>query len=282
MTNKYTLPNEFLQRAPTVVLVGAGGTGSAMVSALADMCQALPQLGGQGLKVVVMDDDKVSRSNIGRQAFAPADIGRYKADVIVNRVNQTFGLDWEARIARLTNDPDSMIRTDGCILIGCVDTRTARAAIKMQYERKGQYGHAWWLDCGNEQRYGQVILGALCGGDIVLPCAADLFPEMVDVDLDAEDTAPSCSLPQALAKQDLFTNRLVANTAANLLWRLFRYGETNVHGAFVNLETMRTNPLQIDPEGWKRMGWEAPVDDDECIVKKDESSEIPLWEPETA
>lgn len=278
---KYITPHEFLEEAPTVVLVGAGGTGSAMVTGLADMCQSLPLLGGQGLNVIVMDDDKVSASNIGRQAFAPSDVGQYKASVIVDRVNQTYGLEWVADLRRLT--PDTSFNPPGrikrpTIFIGCVDTRAARAAIHAKFKSAGDT--ALWLDCGNEQRYGQVILGAITDGELVLPSVADFYPEIIDAFKDAEDTGPSCSLPEALAKQDLFTNRMIANTACNLLWKLFRYGETEQQGAFVNLENLRTNPIAIDPVVWSRMGLPPKKGDQKEAVEK--SGEIALFEPEAA
>jgi PRTRC genetic system ThiF family protein len=141
------------------------------------------------------------------------------------------------------------------IYIGCVDTREARRAIYNHWVNASRYSTAWWLDCGNSARAGQVILGSCNRGVIELPSAAHLFPEMIDSGLDAKDDMPSCSLPEALAKQDLFTNRMIADTAMNLMWQLFRYGETKVHGAFVNLEVMRTNPLAIDPVAWERMGY---------------------------
>ena len=118
-------------------------------------------------------------------------------------------------------------------------------------------------------RTGQVVLGARAKGETVIPCVADLFPETVNAKADAGDNAPSCSLPQALAKQDLFVNRAVADCALQLLWQLFRYGSTKVHGAFINLESMRTLPIPISLEGWQRMGWEHP----DLLAKKPEPVE---------
>lgn len=263
----YRIPSEFLAKSVKVAVIGAGGTGSAVIACLAQMCLALEALGAPGLEVTVMDDDRVSPANIGRQAFAPCDVGKFKASVLVNRVNQTFGLDWEAVNERLGEKSGINGRIQlPRIFIGCVDTRKARKAIQKSWERAGQHsfdGAAWWLDCGNTAHSGQVILGSLKEGRIELPSAAHLFPEMVDAELDAGDDTPSCSLPEALAKQDLFTNRAIADTAMNLLWKLFRYGETEIHGAFVNLQTMRTNPLPIDPVAWARMGYVAQEDEPE-------------------
>lgn len=257
---KYLIPSQFLDRKTEVLVVGAGGTGSAVLACLQQMCLALKALGAPGLNVTVIDDDRVSPANIGRQAFAPCDVGQYKASVLVNRINLTYGLAWKARTERLSLDLGQ--RNDAYQLyIGCVDTRGARQAIKRHWEAASNSnwaGPALWLDCGNTASSGQVILGVRDRKQVILPSAAHLFPEMVDVALDAGDDTPSCSLPEALSKQDLFTNRVIADTAMNLLWTLFRYGELESHGAFVNLRTMRTNPLPIDPQAWARMGYEPP------------------------
>lgn len=73
-----------------------------------------------------------------------------------------------------------------------------------------------------------------------------------------DDTAPSCSLAEALERQELFVNQAVATWALELLWRLFRYGRVEWHGAFVNLASGRATPLPVDPEAWARMGAGKP------------------------
>ena len=254
----YKLPAAFLGEKTRVLLVGAGGTGSAMIGCLAQMCVALDALGAPGLEVTVMDDDTVSQANVGRQAFAKCDIGHPKAVVLVNRINQSYGLNWKARDERLQTSTSFSWQDEPQVFIGCVDTRAERKTIHTQWSNRTPRKPAWWLDCGNVAQSGQAILGVRENGEIVLPSAGELFPEMIDAKADAKDDAPSCSLPDALTKQDLFTNRMIADVAMNLLWKLFRYGETEIHGAFVNLQTMRVNPLRIDQEGWKRMGYKPP------------------------
>lgn len=51
----------------TVNVIGAGGTGSQVVTSLARMDTALRKLGHPGLFVRVYDPDTVGESNIGRQ-----------------------------------------------------------------------------------------------------------------------------------------------------------------------------------------------------------------------
>ena len=257
MKESYKIPSKFLRKV-TVKVIGAGGTGSAMIAGLAQMCVALQSLDGAEMDVVVYDDDIVTSSNVGRQAFANCDVGLPKSRVLVNRVNQTFGLRWKAIAEKFTSEDDES--HSNCIYIGCVDTRKARKEILLAFKQRN-YSTRWWLDCGNGARSGQVVLGAIDRKKSDLPSVADLFPEVVDTTLDGKDDQPSCSLPQALQKQDLFTNRMVADTALNLLWQLFRYGETDYHGVFINLQTMRTNPLAIDPVAWERMGYTRNIND---------------------
>lgn len=253
MNNKLICPSQFLQEGIKVAVIGAGGTGSAMCAGLVSMCTAFKSLGGIDIKVTLFDDDIVSPANIARQAFAPNDIGEFKSSIIAQRANMTFGLDWRAEQRRFRSQDYEFD-----LFIGCVDTRKARSIINAAFQQRATYGETWWLDCGNTASTGQVILGAKSGRTVLTPSAADLFPEMINPELDADDTGPSCSLPEALRKQDLFINRRVALEASELLWQLFRKGETSFHGAFVNSESMRGAPLRVDPAAWKRMGFELP------------------------
>jgi len=70
----------------TVTLIGAGGTGSQLLTALARMNHALVALGHAGLHVSLYDDDVVTEANLGRQLFADAELGQYKAAALINRI----------------------------------------------------------------------------------------------------------------------------------------------------------------------------------------------------
>lgn len=231
-----------------VNVVGAGGTGSALLAGLVQLCIALRSLGHPGLRVVVWDPDTVSQANIGRQIFAPSDVGQYKACVLVNRINLSYGLDWECCPERY----DDYGPSAHGIVIGCVDSRRARADI---YRVFSGATDLVWLDCGNNQYSGQVLFGARRGRETVVPSVADLFPEVVDVAADATDDKPSCSLAEALTKQDLMVNRFMADTAVNLLYQLIRKGEVEVQGAFIDVANFSMMPVRLDPKYWASMGW---------------------------
>jgi PRTRC genetic system ThiF family protein len=252
---------DLLQRKARIVVIGAGGTGSHVINGLVQLHTALLALGHPGgLHVTAFDDDTVSESNVGRQAFVLSDIGANKASVLINRLNQAFGLDWDAYPDRLEICEKGRLRMRPDLVIGCVDNRLARKAIAKTFD----YGY--WMDIGNNQNDGQVILGEFGERPYVtfrgttrlrLPTVADLLPEAVDDKLDATDDQPSCSLAEALEKQSLFINRAMALHGLNLLWKLFRTARLEAHGVFVNLATDRTSPLLIGPDTWGRFGYQV-------------------------
>lgn len=72
----------------TVFIIGAGGTGSQVVTNLARMNAALQASGHPGLHVTLFDPDTVTQANIGRQLFSEAELGMNKAIAAVTRVNR--------------------------------------------------------------------------------------------------------------------------------------------------------------------------------------------------
>ena len=256
---RHQIPGHMIEAAWRVVVVGAGGTGSAVLPALARLHHAMIELGHpQGIDCTVYDDDTVSPTNVGRQGFYPNDVGSYKASLIVNRLNVLMGTNWRAVTQRLTGRT-AMYNVD--LVIGCVDTRGARKAI---LDAVGETG-AYYLDCGNDTDRGQVILGQTLPQRLRektperLPHVGDLFPDLIDPGKDADDDTPSCSMADALRKQSLVINQAIAVQAFNLLWTLYRTGSLTYSGVFVNLSTGRTNPIPIDPAAWARFGYEAPA-----------------------
>ena len=89
MRIEHALPAELLRNhAVRVLVVGAGGTGSAVVMGLPYLDQAMRVWGHQaGLEVTMMDADTVSQTNCVRQPFSVSDVGQNKATVLINRVN---------------------------------------------------------------------------------------------------------------------------------------------------------------------------------------------------
>jgi len=199
-----------------------------------------------------MDGDAISLTNCVRQPFSRSELGLYKAVVLANRLNIFWGLEWNAVPANLEKGA-RIEETD--IVIGCVDTRAARAVIR---DGTGDFSNVdYWLDVGNGPDSGQFILGEPLNENnrrsrLRLRCVHELYPEIVDPSRD-NDGLPSCSAVEALDKQEVFVNPTLANHALALLGRLFRYGEISYHGGFVSLSGGSTTPLRIDPRMWRRV-----------------------------
>lgn len=250
---EHRIPSAMLTRPWKVVVVGAGGTGSAFLPSLARLHHAMIELGHPGgIQCTVYDDDTVSEANVGRQGFYPNDVGQYKALLMVNRLNNLMGTNWEAVPRRV--DPGAYLSAD--IVVGCVDSRRARHTI-VQAATRGTVHY--YLDCGNETDRGQVVLGEFGKArPDRLPHVGDLFPDLLNAENDKGDDAPSCSMADALRKQSLVINQAISVQAFNLLWTLFRTGSLSYSAVFVNLATGRTNPVPIDPGAWARFGYSAP------------------------
>ena len=91
----------------TVNLIGAGGTGSQVLTLLARMNHAFTELGHPGLQVRLWDGDTVSQANLGRQLFAHSELKLNKAVALINRVNGFFGTNWKAVPTPLLYQPPS-------------------------------------------------------------------------------------------------------------------------------------------------------------------------------
>ena len=244
-----------------VSLIGAGGTGSQMLTALARINHALLNLNHAGLSVTVYDDDRISEANLGRQLFSESEIGLYKSVALVNRLNRFFGTNWKGKTHRFADDlyrEDSYYKAN--LYISCVDTAKSRFEIsELLYDLSTGSGYdrerpLYWTDLGNSRDTGQVVLSTI--GHIKqpesdkyntvadLPFITEMFRDQLE-QADKLDDTPSCSLAEALAKQDLFINSSVATLGASLLWQLFQQGMIFNRGMFVNLKSFITQPLKL-------------------------------------
>ena len=259
MIVEHALPKSLCRRGQPlrVLVVGAGGNGSAMLLGLPYLHQAMKVWGhAGGLHVMLADGDLVSETNCVRQPFASADVGLNKAVVLINRVNLFWGLRWQAHPEHFHKDS---LRTNSAgphLVIGCVDTRAARQAILSAVTRAND-STVYWLDLGNNASSGQYVLGqplnaANRRSAARLRTVAELYPEIADAEA-GEDPLPSCSAAEALERQEPFINQVLATSALAMLARLFRYGALTHHGAFYNASTGRMSVLGVDPRMWERL-----------------------------
>lgn len=256
---KYHYSSNYFNEPPhpiSVYLIGCGGTGSQVLSGLARINHAMQALNHPGLFVTAFDEDTVSETNVGRQLFSPSDIGRNKAEVLVSRINSFFGQGWTSEDSHF-NQADLFKMGGANIIISCTDTIGSRIKINEAVSSPlNEWGNEnkllYWLDFGNNQKTGQIVLGTLSSikqpeskfeTASILPTIFQQFPEMLT--MKDEDQGPSCSIAQALGRQDLFINSTLAQIGCGLLWKLLAESRITTRGAFLNLETMNVKPIKI-------------------------------------
>ena len=259
MIIEHAFPKSLCRRGQPlrVLIVGAGGNGSAVLLGLPYLHQAMKVWGhAGGIHVILADGDLVSKTNCIRQPFASADVGLNKAVVLINRVNLFWGLRWQAHPEHFHKDSLRTHSAGPHLIVGCVDTRAARQAILSAVTR-GNDSTVYWLDLGNNASSGQYVLGqplnaANRHNAARLRTVAELYPEIADAEA-GEDPLPSCSAAEALERQEPFINQVLATSALAMLARLLHYGSLTHHGAFYNASTGRTSVLGVDPDLWKKI-----------------------------
>lgn len=264
-TNVHFTDNILLQ--PTnpirINLIGAGGTGSQVLTALARMNHALNELNHAGFEVRLWDNDTITTANLGRQLFAESELGMYKSVALINRINRFFGTNWKAETTLFNKEclEDNVDKVRATITISCVDNVATRFDIAeivntLHLSNQNYHHHRpkYWLDFGNSQHIGQVILATV--GELRqpksekynpinhLPFVTEEYGELLQKSEEIDDT-PSCSLADALEKQDLFINATLAQMGCSLLWNMLRNGFTENKGFFLNLKDFRTQPITL-------------------------------------
>src|SRR5690625_4614166 len=152
----------------SVNLIGAGGTGSKVLTALMEINESLIALGHAGLQVCLWDDDVITSANLGRQRFFECETGLYKSVALINRINRCIGTNWKAETRKFEKDkfgrPPENARA--IITITCVDNVQARFGVaeilkEISNGRHYRDNPKYWLDFGNSRHTGQVMLSTI-------------------------------------------------------------------------------------------------------------------------
>lgn len=237
-----------------IEVIGAGGTGSYLLSYLAQIHYLLRMVGGNEnpFNVTVWDDDLVSETNVGRQNFWPSDVALPKAEVLVDRINSGFGTAWEARCEKY--EVNNYSSSD--IIMTCVDSAKFRYDLGKAEAGNSAYRERLWIDGGNGAHTGQIIMGHIgeCSDREYLPNLYDLYGDTL---LESpEHVLPSCSHAESIRRQDFGVNHTTAFQMANLVWQLLRHGKVDYQGGFFNLKTGEMNPIQPLENVWAAFGYE--------------------------
>lgn len=257
-----------------VVLAGCGGTGSFLALHLARLAYHARERHGLRLQLVFVDPDAVEPKNLGRQNFCAAEVGLPKAWALMYRYNLAFGLD--ARVVQDRFDGsilDPFVGRDRYTLIaGCVDNAAARCDI---HQALNNYvgGRVWWLDGGNHDQSGQVVLGNCThivrpeitplGFCQALPAPSIVHPELLDGPIgqagagqagagQARGPAPtdggSCADLALADVQGLMVNQAVAGWMATYLARLFISRDLDLYATYFDLVAGSCRSLAITRE----------------------------------
>lgn len=234
----------------TIALIGCGGTGSHIAQSLARLAAHCAGSGGPSIKLAFVDGDIVEAKNVGRQLFSVADVGKNKAQVLAARFSAVFGLNIAA-IPRML-EPNQGLDTRGYgILIGAVDGAAGRNAL---FNQLTAYNWRLWLDCGNHEASGQVVVGNTLSSqgmqDAVklgmcskLPAASLLYPDLLkDVPVRPRE---DCARAMQDNAQSLMVNQTMAAIAGQYLYQLIIKRKLMTFQTVVDLSSlsMRSTPI---------------------------------------
>lgn len=201
------------------------------------MDMALESLGHPGIHVTAYDFDTVEEPNIGRQLFSHNDIGENKATCLISKINRFYGYSWISKEKKY--EPENIYNCP--FLITCVDNVNTRKEIHANFKKSSssfRYS-TYWMDFGNGANTGQVVMGSnrsFKHQKYYLNSIGDIgIPEQDD------DDTPSCSLAEALTKQDLMINPMIANAGLSMMWNMFRTLKVEYNVVYLNLAKMKMN-----------------------------------------
>ena len=84
------LPREFNKLK--IFIIGGGGTGSYAAMAIARLAFELQRI-GKAVEITIIDPDRVESGNIPRSNFCAAEVGRFKAQTLAERITLAWGLE---------------------------------------------------------------------------------------------------------------------------------------------------------------------------------------------
>lgn len=259
-----------------IIIIGAGGTGSYASQAIARLVFEL-KMRGKNAEMLIVDPDRVESGNIPRSNFCSAEIGRFKAQTLAERL----ALAWSLQVCYSNSPFDAekhFKQTAGSyrqltVLVGCVDNHVARADIHRALEesegyRSSEAANTWWIDGGNGKFSGQVVIGStttrigaldcFSGSRIcrTLPAPSLFHPELLeDQEAGIRPKATeriSCPELIRLGEQSLNINQRVAVEIAEMLSALLLTGSLRRFASYFDLESGTGRSLYCTPEHIER------------------------------
>lgn len=251
-----------------IVLVGVGGTGSALARLVARMLWQRKEAGQIVPTLLLVDPDIVEMKNVIRQGFAPAEVGAFKSQAIALRYSLAYGLPIQYVTEAFDHEKHL---PQGSILIDCTDNHLARREILKGVEAQ----KACVISCGNAATFGQVTIGDT--GDreqlaemiasmeaeevpsrlrdgLFRPCRhlphfGLLYPELLEPEPPKPAEVPelSCAERLALGSQHPLLNDQVAIIAAGYLFKLLHRQPITSFATTLDIHNLAVTSLPILP-----------------------------------
>jgi len=254
---RWVVANKNFRQEPEIIIAGCGGTGGFIAEGL---CRLFT---GRAARLALIDMDTVEERNLLRQNFFPEDIGKFKSQALAERLARRYGREvvysvneyrGEMLGASWGEGMNEVLRGD--IVIGCVDNAAARRSIAKSIK------HNWWLDTGNGEHYGQVLLGNAAGQSLkgclkkdgtvsYLPLPTVQEPSLL-IPAPAKKRGPTCAEAVELGDQSPAVNQVMASLAVEFVRRIIG-GTLEWMGVYIDLDTMTMTPVPITPAAIARM-----------------------------
>lgn len=223
-----------------LIIIGAGGTGGHLFDSVARLAYGMnadPER--PDLHLTLVDGDEVEEKNLLRQNFVLDDLGENKAEALAYRYKDQMDISTNV-ITEFFTSPDQItalfdMNADFNVIVGAVDNHYARYLIEQSMIQNKDSANVVWVDSGNGDRFGQVIVS---GSENVLQVEKikELIPshespkspfekypdEFMDFSGSNGDvTQLSCELSAISAPQNIATNIVAATTVFMILNKLF-------------------------------------------------------------
>ena len=245
-----------------IVLVGVGGTGSAIARYLARLLVHMQALNMSVPTLTLIDPDVIEPRNIGRQQFVPAMVGMPKSQAVALMLSSALGLPIRYITEKFNARQHIGCSSYGVLLIDAVDNHLARREINT-------LSGVNLISCGNGRDFSQVCLGSESRDSMLdyltqveirqqtlgekdtlryLPHPYVLFPQLLEPDEEELVEAESCSTLVAQQEQGLYVNNITALVAARYVQQILLRELIESFISFINMQgalTTRAIPVTI-------------------------------------
>lgn len=232
------------------LIVGVGGTGGYLFYYLTRLAAALKQ--NNALQIVIADGDVVEEKNLVRQNFVEEDLGEKKVQVLSRRYGEVYGMDIpfypeyvkdKTIMESLLADKMADFSPTVSVLVGCVDNNRTR---QLFHEVFNEYeGNLVYIDSGNDEWSGQIIVGMRNQKQIILPPVGYYYPDILEDEDSIFPDEESCQQRVISSPQNIATNVMAGTLLFGLLNQLFTKG-AETYGITFNARTGQTRALYLD------------------------------------